>query len=264
MEGSRTFAVAAAAYDSFMGRYSAPLATPFVDAAGVVSGQSAVDVGCGPGALTAELVARLGAGHVAACDPTPGFVDACAARYPVVRVVTGRAEAIPFPDASFDHAMAQLVFHFVSDPLAAAREMMRVVRPGGRVSACVWDFAEGMEMLRHFWDAAIRLQPDAPGEAQTLRFGGSNELVELFDEAGMMTVSETTLAVESDYADFDELWQGFLHGVGPAGSYCVGLPQEQRVRLRKTLFEQMGAPEGAFRLGAVARCAVGVVPGGIR
>ena len=261
VEGTRTFAVAGAAYDTFMGRYSRALAVPFADAAGVQPGQSAVDVGCGPGALTGELVSRLGAGNVAACDPTPGFVDECAARHPGVRVGVGRAEEIPFGDHEFDHAMAQLVYHFVSDARGAATEMLRVVRPAGRVAACVWDFADGMEMLRAFWDAAVQVEPDAPGDAQTLRYGGPNELVDLFELAGMRDVHESRLTVSSVYSGFDELWDAFLLGVGPAGAYLVSLPDDRRARLREALYRRMGEPTGSFELHAVARCAVGTKPG---
>jgi SAM-dependent methyltransferase len=260
VEGARTFGVAGATYDSFMGRYSRALADPFADAAGVQPGQTAVDVGCGPGALTGVLADRLGADAVVACDPSPTFVDECSARHPAVRVQPGRAESIPFETGRFDHAMAQLVLHFVSEPDVAAREMSRVVRSGGRVSACVWDFDDGMEMLRGFWDAALELDPQAPDEARTLRFGRPGEIAELFTATGLTDVVESTLRVASSYATFDELWQGLLAGVGPAGAYCVSLPDEQRSRLRAALFSRFGSPAGSFKLGAVARCAVARVP----
>lgn len=259
--GTRTFGVAGTAYDSFMGRYSVGLAELFADAAGVEPGQTAVDVGCGPGALTGVLVARLGAGAVAACDPTPGFLAECAARHPGIEAVPGRAESIPFGTDRFDHAMAQLVLHFVSQPEQAAAEMSRVVRPGGLVSACVWDFADGMEMLRGFWDAALTIDPDAPDEARTLRFGRPGEIANLFAAAGMIDIEESTLDVSSRYESFDELWRGFLAGVGPAGAYCVALPDDHRAGLREELFRRFGSPRRAFTLGAVARCAVGRVPG---
>lgn len=260
VEGATTFAVAGATYDSFMGRYSIPLAASFADAAGVRPGQTAIDVGCGPGALTSVLVDRLGAGAVSACDPTPGFVAECARRNPAVRVELGRAESIPFDLGRFDHAMAQLVLHFVSDPAAAAREMVRVVRPGGCVSACVWDFDEGMEMLRFFWDAALTLDPAAPDEARTLKFGRPGEIAELFGAAGLEDIVESTMVVSSSYGGFDELWNGFLAGVGPAGAYCVGLSDTDRARLRAALFDRLGQPTGSFVLGAQARCAVGRTP----
>jgi SAM-dependent methyltransferase len=261
VEGARAFAVAGATYDSFMGRYSGGLAERFSDAAGVAAGSTALDVGCGPGALTGVLVARLGTNAVYACDPSPSFRDECAARHPGVTVRLGRAESIPFETATVDHAMAQLVLHFVSEPQRAVREMARVARPGGSVSACVWDFDDGMEMLRGFWDAASSIDPDAPDEARTLRFGRPGEIAELFASAGIEGIVESTLSVASTYESFDELWNGFLAGVGPAGAYCVSLTDADRNRLRAALFARFGSPTGRFTLGAIARCAVGRVPG---
>lgn len=260
VEGAKTFAVTGATYDAFMGRYSRSLAHRFADAAGVQRGDTALDVGCGPGALTAVLVDRLGVDAVAACDPAAGFVDECAARHPGVRVEVGRAESIPFETGQFDHAMAQLVLHFVSDADRAAAEMARVVRAGGRVSACVWDFDDGMEMLRCFWDAALEIDAAAPDEARTMRFGRSGEIADLFELAGMVDVEESTLSVTTSYDDFDELWSGFLAGVGPAGAYCTSLGDEDRMRLRSALFVRLGEPGGSIELGAVARCAVGRTP----
>lgn len=260
VEGARTFAVAGATYDSFMGRYSSGLATEFCDAAGVAAGDTALDVGCGPGALTGLLVARLGTEAVFACDPSPSFRDECAARHPGVDVRLGSAEAVPFETGSVDHAMAQLVLHFVTNPEQAAREMARVVRPGGSVSACVWDFDDGMEMLRAFWDAALNIDPDAPDEARTLRFGRPGEIQDLFARVGIERLEESTLTAASSYSSFDELWNGFLAGIGPAGDYCVSLSEADRNRLREGLFTRMGSPVAGFTLGAVARCAVGRVP----
>jgi SAM-dependent methyltransferase len=261
VEGARTFTVAGSTYDAFMGRYSVPLAELFADAAGVSSGDAALDVGCGPGALTGVLVSRLGARAVYACDPAPSFLDACAARHPGVTVVPGRAESLPFQDQVVDRAMAQLVLHFVTDPIRAAAEMTRVTRPGGTVAACVWDFAHGMEMLRAFWDAASSIDPTAPDEARTLRFGRQGEIVGLFEAAGLTDVVETTLSVASTYASFDELWAGFLTGVGPAGAYCVSLDAADQRRLRAALLDRCGSPDGPLTLRARARCAVGRVAG---
>ena len=258
--GARTFAVAGRTYDAFMGRYSVPLAELFADAAGVSAGATALDVGCGPGALTGTLVLRLGPNAVQACDPSPPFRDACAARHPGVTVKLGRAESLPFEDRAVDVALAQLVLHFVSDPKRAAAEMTRVVRPGGTVAACVWDFAEGMEMLRAFWDAASSVDPDAPDEARTLRFGRAGEIAELFASVRLEEVVESTLGVASTYASFDELWNGLLAGVGPAGAYCASRSDADRDRLRAALFVRCGSPDGPLTLDAVARCAVGRVP----
>ncbi len=258
--GARTFAVSGEAYDAFMGRYSRPLAVQFADFAGVATGQLALDVGCGPGALTGELVKRLGFEQVAACDPSDSFVVACAERNPGVDVRPGSAERVPFDDGRFDLALSQLVLHFVSDPTAAGNEMRRVVVTGGTVASCVWDFAEGMEMLHAFWDAALTLDPDAPAEGRVLRFGTAGELSQWLNDAGMEQITEDALTVSSTYRDFDELWAGFLAGIGPAGSYCVALPPVQREALRAALHLQLGEPTGAITLSAGARAARGVRP----
>ncbi len=261
VEGAKAFQVAGSAYDSFMGRYSGPLALRFADAVGVTKGQVALDVGCGPGALTGVLVDRLGADAVSACDPSEPFVADCTARYPGVVVRVAPAEAIPFDDNAFDLALAQLVVHFVSDPDQAAAELCRVVRPGGFVGANVWDRDDGMEMLNRFWDAVMAADPDAAIQERGLRFGGPGELVELFASAGLVDVNETILDVTSTYQGFDELWAGFLAGVGPAGTYCLSLSDQARSMVKQEMFERLGSPAGPVTLRGVARCAVGRVGG---
>ncbi|MEZ5246048.1 MAG: methyltransferase domain-containing protein [Acidimicrobiales bacterium] len=260
VEGARTFQTTGGAYDAFMGRYSRALAPAFADRLHLTPGNTALDVGCGPGALTGVLVERLGAAAVLACDPSPGFVDECAARHPGVEVRAGRAEAVPFSDGRVDVAAAQLVLHFVTDPAAAAGELVRVVRPGGTIGACVWDFHDGMEMLRAFWDAALELDADAPDEARTLRFGRPGEIAELFAEAGLNDIEESTLEVRSEYRDFDELWAGFLAGIGPAGAYAAALAPPVRAELGDRLRRRLGNPPAAFGLTAVARVATATRP----
>jgi SAM-dependent methyltransferase len=260
VEGASSFQTTGDAYDGFMGRYSRSLAAPFADAAGIEPGHTVLDVGCGPGALTAVLVSRLGADAVSAFDPSPPFVDACRARNPGVDIRLGRAEEIPFDDDVVDGALAQLVLHFVSEPNRVASELRRVVRPGGVVAACVWDFAGGMQMLRQFWDAALTVDRDAPDEAHTLRFGREGEIAALFDEAGLDQITESTLTVSSTYQSFDQLWSGFLAGIGPAGAYCLSLPAPKQSTVRDELFARVGSPAGAFSLTAMARCAAARVP----
>jgi len=255
------FATSGNVYDQFMGRYSKPLSAQFADFARVRPGLRALDVGCGPGALTSELARRLGPGSVAACDPSASFAAACRQRNPGVRVIAGAAEDLPFPDAKFDLVLAQLVLHFLADPERAGAEMRRVARPGATIAAAVWDFTEGMELLRAFWDAALTVDPDAPDELTTLRFGRSGEIAKWLTAAGLDEVEEATITVSSRYGGFAELWNGFLSGVGPAGSYCIWQPPARQDRLRRALFDRLGRPAGAFRLSAVARVGRGTVPG---
>ena len=131
--------VAAADYDRFMGRFSVPLARSFADWCAVPAPARVLDVGSGPGALTAVLAERFGAASVAAVDPAPAFVDALAVRLPGVDALDAAAESLPFADDAFDAALSELVVHFMTDADAGIREMVRVTRSGGVVAACVWD-----------------------------------------------------------------------------------------------------------------------------
>jgi SAM-dependent methyltransferase len=245
------FQAGASAYDRLIGRYAGRLAEAFADAAGVSAPQRALDVGCGPGALTSELVRRLGADQVAAVDPSEPFVAACRERNPGVEVKTGKAEALPYADGMFDAALAQLVLHFVTDGAAAAAEFRRVLAPGGIAGGCVWDFTGGMRVLRAFWDAALKIAPEAPDETN-LDFGREGEIARLLDTAGFRDVEAGALDITGDYADFDDLWSGFTSGVGPSGSFCMGLPEDQREALRTDLHRSLGSPEGPFTLPARA------------
>lgn len=254
------FDVDGTAYERYMGRYSRPLASRFADFAGVDAGHRVLDVGCGPGPLTAELVSRVGPASVRAIDPSPTFVEACAAQHPEVDVRLGSGERIDADDGTFDRVLAQLVLHFVSDGEQVAAEFRRVLRPGGIAAACVWDFAEGMDLLRLFWDAALAVRPDAPDEARTLRFGRPGEIADVLAGAGFVEVTETELDVSSVYDDFDELWSGLLGGVGPSGTYCVSLGPADRRAVEDELYARLGRPTGPFTLQAKARAARGVRP----
>ena len=154
-----SFAVPAAAYDRFMGRYSLPLAPQFAEFAAVSGGQRVLDVGCGPGALTAELAGRAGPATVSAVDPSEPFVAAARARHPEADIRLASAEDLPFPDGVFDAALAQLVVHFMAEPAAGLAEMARVTRRDGVVAACVWDYSGGRGPLSRFWAAARELDP---------------------------------------------------------------------------------------------------------
>lgn len=235
-----SFSVGADAYDRFMGRYSVPLASQLADFATIAVGQRALDVGCGPGALTGELVRRLGADAVSAVDPSEPFVAAAQQRHPGVRVQRAAAEQLPFEDRTFDAALAQLVVHFMAEPVRGLREMTRVTREDGVVAACVWDHAGGRGPLGAFWQAARELDPDAEDESE---LAGTREghLAELFRAAGLHGVEEGVLSVDVQHPSFEEWWQPFTLGVGPAGSYAAGLEAGRQAQLRDRCRELLPA-----------------------
>lgn len=248
-----TFEVAPEAYGRFMGRFSEPLAQQFAAALGIRSGR-ALDVGCGPGALTAQLVGRLGVDAVTAVDPSESFVSAARTRFPDLRVEAAVAEMLPFPDDTFDLVAAQLVVHFMTDPVAGLAEMSRVTVPGGVVAANVWDHAGTGDPLRMFRRAAHDLDPSAPGESQ---LPGTREghLAELFAAAGLRDVESWSETVRVRYASFDDWWEPFTLGIGPAGDYVLGLSDAQREALRAHSADLV--PDGPFEITAGAWCARG-------
>ena len=215
-----------------MGRFSEPLAVSFADLAALSSGGRVLDVGCGPGALTAELVRRQGAARVSAVDPSEPFVAAVRDRLPGVDARLAAAESLPFPDGSFSAALAQLVVHFMTDPVAGLREMGRVVAPGGTVAACVWDFGGERAPLSLFWRAAQELDASAPGESG-LAGVRQGQLAALLRQAGLVPVREGVLTVTARYESFEDWWGSFLLGVGPAGAYVAALDPSSRAALRE-------------------------------
>ena len=244
-----SFDVTADAYARFMGRFSEPLAVRFVELAGVRQGLRALDVGCGPGALTAQLVERLGTDAVSAVDPSAPFVAAARDRFPGVDVRSGTAEQLPYPDDSFDLALAQLVVHFMADPVAGLREMSRVTRPGGLVAACVWDHAGGGGPLASFWQAVHDLDPETTGESG-LAGARAGHLTELCEAAGLSEVEESSLTIRVPFATFDDWWEPFTLGVGPAGAYVTALDDAGRERLRNRCVEVL--PPAPFEIAASA------------
>jgi SAM-dependent methyltransferase len=250
-----SFEVAADAYDRFMGRYSAQLAPAFAEFAGVAAGQTALDVGCGPGALTTELLRRLGPGAVAAVDPSKQFTAAARARHPGVDVRLSSAENLPYTDEEFDATVAQLVVHFMADPVAGLAEMSRVTRAEGVVAACVWDFAGERAPISAFWHAVRELDTDAEDESG-LAGARAGHLTELFLAAGLAEVEEVALSVSLAHASFDEWWAPFTSGVGPAGRYAQGLGERERSALRERCRHLL--PEAPFTLTAHAWAARGL------
>ncbi len=251
-----TFAVPADAYDRFMGRYSTQLAPALCDLAHVAVGQRVLEVGCGTGALTRELVARLGLHKVAAVDPSPPFVQAARSRFPGLDVQLTGAEELPFEDAAFDVALAQLVVQFMSDPAQGVGEMRRITRQGGVVAACVWDHGGGRGPLSPLWDAVRQIDPGAEGESRSLGTQ-QGDLTRLFAAVGLREVSEAELAVSFEHPSFDDWWEPYTFGIGPAGAYIAGLEDGKRERLRQAAREALG--EGPFTVDAVAWTASGTV-----
>jgi len=248
------FDVPADDYGRFMGRFSEQLSAPFADAAGVAPGHRVLDVGCGPGVLAAELVQRVGADLVSAVDPSASFVEAARSRLPGADVRSGVAEQLPFDDDTFDAALAQLVVHFMADPVAGLREMARVTRAGGRVAACVWDHAGERGPLTPFFKVARELDPRR-------RHGGAGsadgELVRLATEAGLHDVVASELEVHVHYDTFEQWWTPYTASVGPVGDLMATLDDDQREELR--LLALLRMPVAPFAVHATAWCVVGQV-----
>jgi SAM-dependent methyltransferase len=244
-----SFDVAADAYDRFMGRYSQTLAPQMADLAGGRDGDRVLDVGCGPGALTSVLVDRFGPHHVAAVDPSEPFVGAARTRHPGVDVRQASAEALPFDDDAFDAALAQLVVHFMSDPVRGIGEMGRVTRPGGTVVACVWDHAGGLGPLGLFWSVARELDPGIRDESD-LPGARAGHLEQLFADAGLRDIEPSTLVADRTHPTFEDWWDPFEHGVGPAGAYVATLDPERRATLRDRC--RAALPDAPFTIPARA------------
>jgi SAM-dependent methyltransferase len=234
-----TFDVAADAYDRFMGRYSVSLSPQLADLAGVRAGQRVLDVGCGPGALTTELVGRLGPGAVAAADPSEPFVQAARSRHPGVEVVLAGAEDLPFDDGAFDAALAQLVVSFMSDPVAGLAEMRRVTRAGGVVAACVWDLAGGNAPLSPYWRGVLEVDSGARDES-AMAGASEGQLAALLEAAGLDDVEDDELWVRVEHARFEEWWDPFTLGVGPAGAHLAGLDADAAAEVRERCRRLLG------------------------
>jgi SAM-dependent methyltransferase len=235
-----------------MGRYAEPLAEVFMAFAGVGTGDKVLDVGCGAGALTSRLHS-VGVA-VSAIDPSPPFVDAVRTRLPDVDVRRGVAEELPYDDGAFDAALAQLVVHFMKDPEAGIRQMARVTRRGGVIAACVWDGPTGA--LAPFWDAVHMIDPEVQDEARRpgARMG---HLTELFEAAGLRDVEEDPIAVDVLHPSFEEWWEPYTYGVGPAGDYVQRLDDDARARIKSVARERLGS--GPFTVTGIAWAARGMV-----
>jgi len=244
------------AYEGYVGRWSRPVAERFVAWVGPRPGAAWVDVGCGTGALTAAIVESAEPSRVVAVDPSPEFIDDVRIRVSDERVEprVGDGLALPVADAAADYVVSGLVLNFIPNPEAAVAEMRRVARPGATVAAYVWDYADGMQMLRAFWDAAVHLDPAAAELDEAVRFPlcHPDRLTSLFAGAGLGEVATRELVVPTVFADFDDFWTPFLSGQGPAPGYCASLSAESLGLLRHALHATLAPDGGTIELSAWA------------
>jgi len=251
-----------AGYERFMGRWSQLLAAQYVAFAGVKNGDRVLDVGTGTGAVADRIAVTWPAAEVVGIDPSEGFIAFARKSAPSkrVRFEVGDAQSLGFPDASFDQTLALLVVNFIPDPGKAIREMRRVTRPRGTVSACVWDYDSGMQMTRLFWDEVVALEPSlASKDQRNMKFARQGELGEAWRNAGFVEVEEKPLVIDQAFASFDDYWQPFLEATGGGGRLVSTLSPDQRKqlesRLRKRLLGDRG--DGPFVLKARAWCVKG-------
>ena len=256
---------ASADYERFMGRWSRQLAPEYIAFAGVKNGDRVLDVGTGTGSLASVLDATMTSSEIVGVDPSEGFISYAKknAKSGRTHFETGDAQALRFQDSSFDQTMALLVMNFIPDHNKAIGEMRRVTRPQGVVSACVWDYDAGMQMLRFFWDEAVALDPAIePKDERHMKLSREGQLGELWNSAGLVNVQQKPVSIDQAYESFDDYWGPFLKGAGPGGAYVVSLSDERRreleTRIRKRLLGNRG--NGPFVLKARAWCVRGQVP----
>jgi SAM-dependent methyltransferase len=226
------------AYEPYVGRWSRLVAPEFLGWLTVPPGRRWLDTGCGTGALAESILALAAPGEVVGIDPSPAYVTVARDRVsddPRVGFEVGDAQALQAPSAAFDAVVSGLVLNFLPEPDGALSEMARVVRPGGVVAAYVWDYAEGMQMMRHFWDAAVALAPRVSEIDEGRRFTlcDPEPLTDLFRTAGLKKVEVRAIDVPTVFRDFEDYWSPFLGGQGPAPGYAMSLSEERRAALRE-------------------------------
>jgi SAM-dependent methyltransferase len=252
------------AYERFMGRWSRRLAPLLVTVARVAAGDSVLDAGCGTGALSFAIGDIVPSARVTGVDPSAAYVRDAQARVPSdrMRFLVGDAQALEFPDASFDKTLSLVVMNFVPAPARALEEMTRVTRPSGVVAAAVWDYGQGMEMLRVFWDEAVALdEASVSRDERNMPLCRPGELETLWRAGGLRCVEELPIEIEMPFVSFDDYWLPFLGGQGPAGALAAGLTDTARSALEARLRARLlgDRHDGSFTLRARAWAVRGVV-----
>lgn len=253
-----------AAYDRYVGRWSRLVGKVFVDWLAVPAGLDWVDVGCGTGILSQAVLQGAKPASLVGIDKSDSFLAIAEGRlnHPNVRFCQGEGLALPLDDASVDIAVSGLMLNFIPDHARVVAEMRRVVRPGGTVGVYVWDYDDGMQMMRQFWDAARQVDPAAERWDQGKRFTicRPDALAQLFTAAGLGSVETRAIDVPTPFRDFDDFWQPFLGGQGGAPAYCAALSDVARDKLRQTLTERLPIePDGSITLTARSWAAKGLV-----
>lgn len=251
-----TWAVGSA-YEGYVGRWSRPVADAFLDWLGVSPARDWLDIGCGTGALCERILKRAAPAHVLGVDPSEGFIAHAAAHLqdPRLSFRKGDAQALPVEHGSVDVVVSGLVLNFVPDKAKAAAEMRRVTRPGGTVALYVWDYVQGMQMMRYFWDAAVALSPEESDLDEGPRFPicQPEALRALFAATGFRDIETQAIDIPTVFADFDDYWSPFLGGQGAAPAYCMTLPEEKRAALRDRIEAALPIdPDGRISLTARA------------
>ena len=246
-----------AAYEPYVGRWSRRVADTFLAWLAVPPGGRWLDVGCGTGALTGTILAHATPSTVRGVDTSAGFIDYAQTQIEDPRATFGIADAqgLPESDDAFDAVVSGLTLNFIPQPARAIGEMVRVARPGGTVAAYVWDYAGEMQLMRHFWGAAVALDPAARAldEGQRFSLCQPDSLAALYREAGLQEVETRAIDIPTHFRDFDDYWSPFLGGQGSAPSYLMSREEGLRAAIRDRLRADLPiAPDGSIQLLARA------------